>query len=275
MDWDAQRYHRLSDPQLVWGRQVLEKLSPQPGERILDLGCGSGRLTAELLERIGAGHVVGLDQSAAMLAEAVRYRREHPPMTPLHDAATAPSHLTFVRADGGALPFADAFDAVVSNATLHWILDHDAAFGSVCRALAPGGRFIAQCGGFGNLQGLLERTRRLMGDSAWAPAFDGWTEPWLFATVPDTMVRLEQAGFTAVEVTIHDAPTPLPDRATYEDFVACVCLRHHLARLPGDRRAAFVGALGEQAAADPHPFTLDYRRLNITARKPSATERAA
>lgn len=275
MDWDAGRYHRISEPQLAWGRQVLQKLAPLPGERILDLGCGSGRLTAELLERIGAGHVVGLDRSPAMLAEAVRWRRMHPPITPLHDAANHPSRLTFVRADGGALPFAGAFDAVVSNATLHWILDHDAAFSSVYVALAPGGRFVAQCGGFGNLRALLERTEVLMADAAWAPAFDRWRDPWLFATVPETMVRLERAGFTAVDVTLQEAPTPLGTREAYEEFVACVCLRHHLARLPEERRAAFVRVLGEQAAADAEPFALDYRRLNISARKPEASEQAA
>jgi trans-aconitate 2-methyltransferase len=275
MDWDARRYHRISDPQVAWGRQVLQRLAPQAGERILDLGCGSGRLTAELLERIGAGHVVGLDRSAAMLAAAVRYRREHPPVTPLHDASTEPSRLSFVRGDGGALPFADAFDGVVSTATLHWLLDHDAAFSSVYVALAPGGRFVAQCGGFGNLRALLERAAGLMSDAAWASAFHGWTDPWLFATVPDTVLRLERAGFTAIDVTLHEAPTPFEDRATYEEFIACVCLRHHLARLPGHRQAAFVGALGDQAAADPVPFSLDYRRLNISARKPAATEQAA
>src|SRR5512144_1662286 len=102
-DWDAHRYHRLSDPQVSWGRRVVERLAPSRGERILDLGCGTGRLTAEITSAAPNLFVVGLDQSQAMLESEggipVSYKR--------------------VRADGVALPFVAAFDAVFSNATLH------------------------------------------------------------------------------------------------------------------------------------------------------------
>jgi trans-aconitate 2-methyltransferase len=274
-DWDAERYHRLSEPQLAWGKRVMARLAPVPGERILDLGCGTGRLTTELLERIGEGHVVGLDRSATMLAEAVARCAARPPVTPLHDANTSPSRLSFVQGDGAALPFADAFDAVFSTATLHWILDHELVFASVYRALAPGGRFIAQCGGGPNLARLLARARGLMSSRAYAAYFDRWREPWEFADVPTTMMRLERAGFTSVDASLEPASTTLPDRATYADFVTCVCLRPHVARLPEGARAEFIDLLAGQAEADAPPFSLDYWRLNLSGRKPNVAEQAA
>ena len=275
MDWDAERYHRLSDPQRGWGRRVLQRLAPVCGERILDLGCGTGRLAVELLERMGRGHVVGLDRSAAMLAEAAAHHASRPPFTPLHDASTHPSVLTFVRADGAALPFVDAFDAVFSTAALHWIPDHVALFSSVYRALAPGGRFIAQCGGGPNLRMLLDRAHALMESPRFAPYFAGWRDPWFFADVPTTVLRLEQAGFSAIDVSLEESPTTLTDRATYIEFLSCVCVQHHIERLPVSTRPAFLDALAGQAAHDDPPFTLDYWRLNISARKPVGVEQAA
>jgi trans-aconitate 2-methyltransferase len=262
MDWDAERYHRLSDPQLAWGRRVLTRLAPCGGERILDLGCGTGRLTVELLEIMGRGHVVGLDRSGAMLKEAAARRVPRSAIAPLHEVSTRDSlalgrsndaRLSFVQADGAVLPFVDAFDAIFSTATLHWILDHDQAFSSIYRALAPGGRVVAQCGGGPNLEALRTRARVLM----------------------LTTSRLERAGFTAVMVSLEEAPTTLPDRETFTDFVSCVCIRPHLNRLPESERPDFLAALAEQAETDTPRFTLDYWRLNIFARKPEGAEQAA
>jgi trans-aconitate 2-methyltransferase len=275
MDWDAERYHLLSDPQQGWGRRVLHRLAPVGGERILDIGCGTGRLTAELLERMGRGHVVGLDRSESMLREAAARYASRPPFTPLHDASTHPSLLTFVRADGAALPFVDAFDAVFSTAALHWIPDHAALFVSIYRALAPGGRFIAQCGGGPNLETLLARAHELMASSRYAPYFDGWHEPWYFADPPTTTLRLEHAGFSAIEVSLEESPTTLDDRASYVDFLSCVCVQHHIEQLPASERPPFLDALAALAATDDPPFTLDYWRLNISARKPVGVEQAA
>jgi trans-aconitate 2-methyltransferase len=275
MDWNAGRYHAISDPQLEWGRRVLQRLSPKPGERILDLGCGTARLTTILLETIGEGHVVGLDRSEAMLREAAGITARRPPITPLHDASTDPSRLSFVRADGAALPFADAFDAVFSTAALHWMPNHDAVFASVYCALAPGGRFISQCGGGPNLRTLFNRAAELTQTPAFSAHFKGWREPWEFADVPTTMTRLERAGFRSVDVSLESAPTTLPDRQAFAEFIELICVRPHMERLPAAVRPAFVGALADQAAGDPDPFTLDYWRLNIAARKPEAAEQAA
>jgi trans-aconitate 2-methyltransferase len=272
-DWDAERYHRLSNPQLGWGRRVLARLAPEPNERILDLGCGTGRLTAELYATLHAGFVVGADRSDSMLRQAAAQDvwRRGP-----HSIGTAlPPGIHFVRADGRYLPFVDVFDAVLSTATFHWILDHPLLFASVYRALVPGGRLVAQCGGEGNLARLLDRANTQKALPAFAPYFTRWQDPWQFAGVAATIERLDEAGFTAIDVSLEAAPTTLPDRETFRDFLSCVCVREHVALLPESSRAAFLDALTELASGDTPAYTLDYWRLNIEARKPAGAERAA
>jgi trans-aconitate 2-methyltransferase len=216
--------------------------------------------------------VVAVDRSEAMLREAAAQAVE--PVGRLADAR-ASVRVDFVRADGAALPFVDAFDAVLSTATFHWILDHAQLFASIYRALAPGGRLIAQCGGGANLARLLDRARALAASPALAPRFHGWQGPWEFADVPTTIERLDRAHFAAIDVWLESAPVTLPDRASFREFVSCVCLRDHLARISEGDRPAFLDTLAEEAAADAPPFTLDYWRLNIAATKPAGSERAA
>jgi trans-aconitate 2-methyltransferase len=249
-DWDAGRYHRLSDPQLGWGRAVVARLEPAEGERVLDVGCGTGRLTSEIASRPGM-FVIGLDRSSSMLSEAA------------HRAG--PPH--YVRGDAAALPFVAAFDAVVSTATFHWVPDHDRLFRAIDGVLRPGGRLVAQCGGGPNLARLLDRARVLMGRAPYARFFAGWADPWYFADVPETERRLGAAGLVDIAVSLEPAPTSFADAAAFADFISCVCVRHHVERLPAPERETFVEALANQASTDDPPFTLDYWRLNIAGRK--------
>ena len=163
-DWDAAKYHRISDPQLAWGRAVAARLAPADGERILDLGCGTGRLTEEIAQLPGI-FVVGLDYSDAMLRQVRRQGPRTNGVLPV-----------YVRGDGAALPFARAFDAVFSAAVFHWIPDHDQLFRSVYDALKPGGRLVAQCGGAGNLDRLYGRARTLMASPRYRDHFSGWRD---------------------------------------------------------------------------------------------------
>jgi trans-aconitate 2-methyltransferase len=253
-DWDAARYHRISDPQLAWGRAVAARLRPAAGERILDIGCGTGRLTTEIAAQPGI-RVVGLDRSAAMLVEAA-----------MHGAAV-PNPPRYVHGDGAALPFVDAFDAVFSAATFHWIPDHERLFVSVFAALRPGGRFVAQGGGASNLERLYARARQLMRAPRYADRFAAWDEPYHFENVADTESRLRRAGFVDIDVSLAAAPVPFDTPERYAEFVAAVCLRHHLHRLPELERDAFMQEITAEALEDDPPLTLDYWRLNIAARK--------
>jgi trans-aconitate 2-methyltransferase len=261
-DWDAAKYHRISDPQLAWGRAVAARLAPVAGERILDVGCGTGRLTEEIAGVPGVA-VVGLDASAAMLTEANR-RAKPRGQTPVVGLHTFPA---YVQGDGSALPFTAAFDAVFSNATFHWVSDHDRLFQSVYRVLKPGGRLVAQCGGAGNLRRLYGRARILMAGSRYASYYAGWVDPVRFEGIDATEARLEAAGFIGIDVTLVPAPTPFDAPERFAEFIASVCLRHELARLPPDLRDPFIDELTILAAADEAPLTLDYWRLNLTARK--------
>jgi trans-aconitate 2-methyltransferase len=298
-DWDAAKYHRISDPQLAWGRTVAARLAPVGGERILDLGCGTGRLTEEIAAAPGI-FVVGLDRSAAMLREAAaRPQRGQaligdssgnsapivalsPPaapkwgqtpglglwgQTPALDSCSA---LAYVQGDGAALPFVEAFDAVFSAATLHWIPDHDRLFGSIYRALKKGGRLVAQAGGSGNLEQLYGRARRLMQSSQYARFYTAWADPCHFENVSNTEARLKRAGFQDFEASLVIAPVTFNQPEAYSEFVAAVCLRHQLDRLPLEDRGVFMSRLTDEAIRDEPPLTLDYWRLNISARKAGA-----
>jgi trans-aconitate 2-methyltransferase len=241
---------------------VAARLVPAPGERILDLGCGTGRLTAEIAQAPGLV-VVGIDRSAAMLAEAVAGRTR---IGARGEHGRVP--VAYVQGDGAALPFASAFDAVFSNATFHWVPDHDRLFRSVHDVLNPGGRLVAQCGGAGNLHQLYGRARAIMARADYAPYFTGWQDPWRFEDVEPTRARLGTAGFIEIDVSLTAAPTRFDAVDRFAEFIAAVCLRHELSRLPEDLRAPFIGELTSLANEDVPPLTLDYWRLNIAARKP-------
>ena len=257
-EWNAPTYHRVSAPQFSWGQAVLDRLALAGDETVLDVGCGTGRLTALLLDRLPRGRAIGIDLSTSMLATA---RRELP--------AGSGDRVAFVHADAAALPIAGAADAIFSTATFHWVLDHPRLFGSLWRALAPGGRLVAQCGGGPNLERQHRRAATLMHAPAYASYFQAWVEPWEFADAETTRERLAAAGFRDIATRVTAAPVVQPDRAAFVEFVTHVIFRPHLARLPDDRvKAAFVDALASQAAADPVPFELDYWRLDFDATRP-------
>jgi len=156
------------------------------------------------------------------------------------------NRVTYVQADlGRPLPLDRPVDAVLSTATFHWVMDHDALFSNLSAALRPGGWLVAQCGGFGNIARLLRTA---------VEVHPGFTRQHNFQTAEATAARLEASGFT---------PTPFDTAAAFEAFLATVCLRTFLDELPPDEREPFVRAV---AARLPEPV-LDYVRLNITARK--------
>lgn len=245
-DWDAASYDRVSDPQLGWAREQLERLELRGDEVVVDAGCGSGRVTALLIDLVPRGRVYAVDVAPSMAAHA----REA-----LGERATV-----FCQ-DLVELEIPEPVDAIFSNATFHWIHDHDALFAALHRTLGPGGRLVAQCGGKGNIDRFRTLADTVAGEEPFARYFVDWKRPWNYATDTDTTERLQKAGFTDVSCWLEPKMvTPADPRA----FVQTVCLVRHLDPLPEELRGPFVDEVLERSG---DPFVLDYVRLNMTARK--------
>lgn len=255
-EWNSAVYHRLSAPQVSWGKKVLSRLKLRGDETVLDAGCGTGRLTAELLEALPHGRVVGIDLSQNMLRSA----REHL-------SSDFGSHLNLVACDLLRFPLRRAFDVIVSTAAFHWVLDHDQLFRNLHDVLVPGGWLEAQCGGGPNVAHLRGRADALAATAKFSAYFRGFHEPWLFEDAEGAAQRLRKAGFVEVETSVEAAPTQMDDAAHYNEFVRNIVLRHHLEQIASEpERDEFMAALTHQASKDDPPFLLDYWRLNLRGR---------
>lgn len=266
-EWNAAVYHRVSDPHLTWGARALAMLRVRGDEVALDCGCGTGRLTAELLERLPDGRVIAIDRSRNMLDAAREF------LTPRFG-----DRVTFLQADLQTFDRAalgEEVDLVFSTATFHWVLDHPRLFANLHGLLKPGGWLVAQCGGGPNLARLLSRARALQEEPEFAPFFAGWPGPWEFADDRTTAERLRAAGFDEVETNLVSMPVVMQDADAYREFLTNVIFGAHLARIPDPAlRERYVQALTEQAAEDTPPYELDYWRLNLRARRPRAASPA-
>jgi trans-aconitate 2-methyltransferase len=247
-DWDGAAYERVSAPQEEMARAVLDRLSLKGDETVLDAGCGSGRVTRLLLERLPKGRVVGVDASPGMIAAA---------------RDTLGERTTLITADLVEMQLDQPADAAFSNAVFHWVPDHDALFARLHDALKPGAPLVAQCGGEGNIDGFHEVARRVAEWEPYREHLGGWVGPWNFASAQATRDRLLRANFEDVQTWLEPWPVRPPEPLTY---ISVVCLGHHLEALPqalrGDYAQDVLEACGE-------PLGLDYVRLNIVARRGS------
>jgi trans-aconitate 2-methyltransferase len=246
-DWDAGSYERMSAPLEAMGREVLDRLDLRGDERVLDAGCGTGRVTAALVERLPRGEVVAVDGSPAMV-EATRER--------LGD------RVELRVADLLELEVEPPVDAILSTATFHWIADHDRLFARLLQLLKPGGRLVAQCGGAGNIAALSAAARRVGGRAPFATALAGWPGPWNFAGTEETAERLARLGWTDVW-TWYQHVRVEPDDP--HEYLGTVALGEHLERLDPGLRADFVDAV----IAELDEPVVEYVRLNILARRAS------
>jgi len=248
ISWNAESYDRIANPHVRWGAEVLERLDPDGVERILDAGCGTGRVTELLLEKLPAASVIAIDGSEHMLEQAAKR------LKPAADAG----RVEFVHADLlHPLPIDQPVDAILSTATFHWIDDHHTLFANLAAVLRPGGQLVAQCGGAGNIASVHGALRQV-GET--------WAGPTYFASPEETIRRLERAGFERIQAWLQEAPTPLEPGPQLEEYLATITLGAHLERRPPEERAAFVHAV---ATALPKP-EIDYVRLNIVARRKAA-----
>lgn len=232
-------------------------MEPPPAAHILDAGCGTGRVTAELLRRFPYAQVVAVDASENMIGDARRT---------LQDFG---SRVSVERGDLLDIPYSDAFDVVFSTAVFHWIKDHDRLFAVLFRALKRGGFLMAQCGGGPNLKRVRDRIQRLIESEAFSRHFQDWQRVWEYPGAELTEERLLRAGFEDVSCWLEAAPVPLNEAGHYGDFLSAVILHPYLERLPVQLQTELRDALVRQAAQDDPPFVLDYWRLNMQAGKPA------
>jgi trans-aconitate 2-methyltransferase len=260
-EWNSSAYHRVSEPQFEWGSRMLSRIHFKGDETVMDAGCGTGRLTAELLDRLPRGHVIAVDISANMLRAAMSH------LTPRFGA-----HVSFLQADLQNLSLEEVVDGIISTAAFHWIPDHDRLFTNMFRALRPGGWLIAQCGGSGNLERLRQRVRATTRSRKFAGFFRGWNDPWNFADPKVITEVLQRIGFVDVSTQLEPAPTTFADAQHLREYLATVSLHRHLAQFPDERlKGLFLDAIVHPYSADDPPFTLDYWRLNISAARPAIT----
>lgn len=252
-DWDAGLYHEVSSFQEGWGRKMLdERLDLNGDETVLDAGCGSGRLTEVLLERLPRGRVIGVDASPSMVEHArgvlgdqvALINCDLVELTPelLHEAAGV-----------------DSVDAVFSNATFHWIPDHEALFRSLQAVLCPGGRLVAQCGAEGNVEAFGAVVEQIAATAPFAEHLAGWEPPWNFTSQAVAEERLAAAGFAEIKcwVSEFDA-SPADPRA----FMRASGFAPIFELLPPGLHDSFVEAVFEHLE---DPIVFHYVRLNIDA----------
>ncbi len=243
--WNAGLYDDKHAFVWQYGASLLEVLAAKPGERILDLGCGTGHLTAQMAKSGAA--VIGLDHSVEMLEKA---RSAYPV-------------LQFVQGDARDFKFPDPFDAIFSNAVLHWIQPPEAVVHCVRNALRPGGRFVAEFGGRGNVVGVLavlSETAKRMGLTPDLPQS-------YFPSLSEYATLLEGAGLEVHSALLFDRPTPLQGANGLRDWVK-MFRGQTLESIPVKRREEFLVAVEEAARTElfrDGEWVADYRRLRITA----------
>jgi trans-aconitate 2-methyltransferase len=229
--WNPADYHKSSPAQQQWAQERIAKLRLCGNERILDIGCGDGRVTAEIAACLPKGSVTGVDNSPEM----IRFAQEHYP-TSIH------RNLTFARMDASHIGFFQAFDVVFSNAALHWIPDHKPVIEGIARSLCPGGRLLVQMGGKGNAVQVFNALTALLKDPRWARYYDGFSFTFGFFGPEEYRQLLADAGLEPVRVDLIPKDMVFPDRDAFAGWIRTTWLPW-MARLPEGEQPVFVRAI--------------------------------
>ncbi len=253
-EWDAAEYEKLSAPQTRWGAGVLGRLDLRGDEAVIDAGCGTGRVTELLLQKLPEGSVLAVDRSMAMVEAAGRRFAGDPRVRVEHR-------------DLLDLEVEERVDLIFSTATFHWIKDHDRLFRRLAGVLKPNGRLVAQCGGEGNISRATKAVGEVIRQERFRGYFGGWQDDKYYADPRSTVRRLQAAGFEEVETWLHDEVAAFDSVDDLARFLGVVVLGGHLERLPEEESAPFVAEVAEKVAAVDGTPALDYVRLNISARR--------
>jgi len=252
-DWNAVAYDDLSDPMFEWGSAVLGTLELKGDERVLDAGCGSGRLTEVLLGRLPSGSVVALDSSPKMLEQArVRLERYG-------------ARVEFVHASLEEFELPTPVDGIYSNAVFHWVPDHAMMFRALHGALKPGGWLVAQFGGIGNLAKTLRRANDVAQSARFRADLKEFETGPHFEDVASTRERMALAGFQVHEAKLHTVVPRFERKERYEAFLETVILHRPMANLPETLRREFLEEVSRKTLLEEGAYTLDYVRLTVRA----------
>ena len=246
-EWDGATYDRVSAPMEAMGREVLARLELSGDETVIDAGCGSGRVTAALLERLPRGRVIAVDGAVSMIEVARKRFGER-------------DDLVFVVADLCELELGDLrADAILSTATFHWIKDHAGLFAHLRAVLRDGGRLVAQCGGRGNIRVVREAGEAVSAVEPFSKYLGDWPGPWRYAAPEETEELLHAAGFSSARCWLQEWPVETDDPRTY---YRNIIMGAHLGQLPDELREPFLDAV---FARLERPELIPYVRLNIDA----------
>jgi len=241
-EWDAPAYDTLNAPMNDRGDDAVARLELRGDETVLDAGCGTGQVTATLLERLPRGRAIALDGSRQMLDAARERFAGDPRVAFVHADLEAPL----------ALPADDPVDAIVSTSTFHWVRDHDGLFARLAAVLKPGGQLVVDCGGDGNIAAILVALRDL-----------GFHEtPWTYAGVAETRARLQAAGFADADVRLVPRVSRFEEPGELERFLTSVVLRTYVTQLGDETGAQLV----RDVAARLPEREIHWVRLEIVAR---------
>jgi len=261
-NWDAKDYEQFSQAQQKWARELIEKLKLNGGEHVLDLGCGDGKITAEIANIVKSGSVVGVDSSSAMIELA---QKRYP--------SSNYSNLSFQVMDATKLLFAEQFDLVFSNAALHWVKNHKPIVDGLYRSLKPGGKILLQMGGKGNAEGILLILSQLQTSKEWKTYFTDFDFPYGFLGTEEYQRLLDESGFTNNRIELipkdmeHDGVPALQGwiRSTWLPYIE---------RIPEDKRYEFVETLSDEYIKQK-PVDLSGKvhvamvRIEVEAEKPA------
>lgn len=257
IDFDGEKYKRASAQQKFWGKGLICELELAEHERILDLGCGDGALTAELAELVPGGFVLGIDASESMIATATK---DH-----------TGTNLRFERLDINTIDFEPEFDLVFSNATLHWVKDHRALLKNVYNCLKDQGTARFQFAGDGNCSNLIRVVRDVMSESPYADAFRDFSWPWYMPTGREYQALLEEAPFTGKKVWCTGADKIFESSEAMIRWIDQPSLVPFLGAIAEPDRRRFRDTVVERMIAetqqDDGTYFETFRRINVWARK--------
>lgn len=252
-DWEADKYSRVATPQREWSGAVLDRLVLNGDETVVDAGCGSGNVTEDLLGLLPNGRVIGIDGSPSMVAEAEARLGDDP-------------RTSFGCQDLAELELEEPVDAIFSNATFHWIADHEKLFRALAAATRPGGQLVVQCGGRGNVAEVTAALEVVNAREPFAEIFGGFENPWNFAGPEETEIRLVEAGYEDVECWLEERVAHPEDP---RGFFEASFLAPAREVLDDERFAEYTDCL---LAEMGQPTSFNYVRLNMTAKRKTENE---